>query len=144
MAEFVSAIFGLVAAGAKVGSSLYALIDTLKDAPNEFLALSDEVTDFRQVLTKVIEMRNSGELCLNGGYPDDSIAIALERGRKLLEKVDKLVQKVIKEHGKTQNTKVNRIEWLKRVKKANKLQIALRVQKSFLCNIITIDTLYVS
>lgn len=47
MAEFVSAIVGLIAVGAKVSDSIYTLIDTLKDAPNEFLALSNEVTDFQ-------------------------------------------------------------------------------------------------
>lgn len=59
MVEFVSAIVGLIAVGAKVSDSIYTLIDTLKDAPNEFLALSNELADFQLVLSKVIEVRES-------------------------------------------------------------------------------------
>ncbi|KAJ9641370.1 hypothetical protein H2199_005340 [Coniosporium tulheliwenetii] len=81
MAEFVSAIVGLLVAGAKVGDSLYALIDTLKDAPNEFLALSNEVTDFRVTLSRVIEARESGELALEENGPDSGLDGVVERGK---------------------------------------------------------------
>lgn len=49
---------GLIAIGATVSDSIYTLIDTLEDAPNERLALSNDVTDFQLVLSKVIEVRN--------------------------------------------------------------------------------------
>ncbi|XXH01946.1 hypothetical protein Hte_008309 [Hypoxylon texense] len=61
MAEFASAIIGLAAAGAKVGTTLDDLIDTLKDAPSELLALSDEATDFRAIVARLVEARESGE-----------------------------------------------------------------------------------
>ena len=40
MAEYVSAIIGIIAFGAHVGNSLHGFVDTLKDAPQEFLDLS--------------------------------------------------------------------------------------------------------
>lgn len=135
MAEFVSAIVGLIAVGAQIGDSLYTLIDTIKDAPNEFLALSDEVTDFRQVLAKVIEVRKSGGLYLNENKADDGIDVALKRSERILQDVDALVRKVTSEQQDEANSsKVNRISWLRKTKKASKIQTALRAQKSFLCN----------
>lgn len=116
MAEFISAIVGLLAAGAKVSGSIYTLIDTLKDAPNEFLALSNEVTDFQLILSRVIEVRESGELSVEDERPDGGFDILIERGKKTLQDV------------------VNRIKWLRRAKKAKKLKNSLQAQKSSLCS----------
>jgi hypothetical protein len=140
MAEFVSAVVGLIAVGAKIGDSLYTVIDTLKDAPNEFLALSDEVTDFRQVLAKVIEVRQSGRLGLglNENKADDRMDVALKNGMNILQDIDALVRKVSCEQ--QDKERVNRLSWLRRAKRASKLQTALRVQKSSLSNAITIET----
>lgn len=134
----------LVAAGAKVADSLYALIDTLKDAPNEFLALSNEVTDFRVALSRLIEARESGELALEENGQDSALDGVVGRGKAIIQEVEELVQKVTKQqHGETEGTQVNRIRWLRRVKKAKKLQESLRVQKSSLCSFITFGMLYV-
>ena len=144
MAEFASAIVGLVAAGAKIGDSLYALIDTLKDAPNEFLALSNEVTDFRVALSRLIEARISGELALEENERDSGLDGVVGRGKEIIQKVEELVQKVTKQQdGETGGTQVNRIRWLRRVKKAKKMQESLRVQKSSLCGFIALGMLYV-
>lgn len=82
MAELVSAIVGLIAVGAKVSDSIYTLIDTLKDAPNEFLALSNEVTDFQLVLSKVIEVRESGEVSAEDGRTDGGFDTYSDQTRK--------------------------------------------------------------
>lgn len=141
MAEFVSAIVGLIAVGAKVSDSIYTLIDTLKDAPNEFLALSNEVTDFQLVLSKVIEVRESGEVSAEDGRTDGGFDIVIKRGKKVLQDVENLVQEVIKQqHGKSEGSQVNRIKWLRRVKKAQKL---MQPQKSSLCSLIIVEILYV-
>lgn len=144
MAEFISAIVGLLAAGAKVSNSIYTLIDTLKDAPNEFLALSNEVTDFQLILSRVIEVRESGELSSEDERPDGGFDILIERGRKILQDVENLVQEVIKQQcGKSEGSHVNRIKWLRRAKKAKKLQNSLQAQKSSLCSWIVVVMLYV-
>lgn len=61
MAEFASAIVGLIAVGAKTSNSLHTLINTFRDAPNKILALSDEVTDFRIILSSLLEVNDLGE-----------------------------------------------------------------------------------
>lgn len=143
MAEFVSAIVGLIAVGAKVSDSIYTLIDTLKDAPNEFLALSNEVTDFQLVLSKVIEVRESGEVSVKDDRTDGGFGIVIKRGKKVLQDVENLVQEVIKQQrGKSEGSQVNRIKWLRRVKKAQKLRNDLQAQKSSLCSLIIAEILY--
>ncbi|KAI3328112.1 ankyrin [Xylariaceae sp. AK1471] len=140
MAEFVSAIIGLVAFGATVGNSLYSLIDTLKGAPNEILALSDEVTDFRSILSQLLEARSSEEFahqsCLIDLYP------AERKGRKILEEVEILIQHVLKETSLVGRvTKVDRVMWLRYAKKATKLQNALRVQKATISSFLAMGIL---
>lgn len=135
MAEFISAIVGLLAAGAKVSGSIYTLIDTLKDAPNELLALSNELTDFQLILSRVIEVRESGELSVEDEIPDGGFDILIERSKKILQDVENLVQEVIKQQcGKSKGSQVNRIKWLRRAKKAKKLKNSLQAQKSSLCS----------
>lgn len=144
MVEFVSAIVGLIAVGAKVSDSIYTLIDTLKDAPNEFLALSNELTDFQLVLSKVIEVRESGEVSVEDDRTDGGFGIVIKRGKKVLQDVENLVQEVIKQQrGKSEGSQVNRIKWLRRVKKAQKLRNDLQAQKSSLCSLIIGEILYV-
>ncbi|WEW57922.1 hypothetical protein PRK78_003389 [Emydomyces testavorans] len=144
MAEFASAIFGLIAVGAKTSNSLYTLIDTFRDAPNEILALSDEVTDFRKMLSSLLEVNDLGEwtpeehdtakICLKG---------AVKNGQHVIENIQALINRVRKERlEKDGETQVNRFQWMRIVKKAKKLQELLRVQKSAMCNFIALRTLY--
>lgn len=65
--------------------------------------------------------------------------VALENGMKILQDIDALVRKCEQQD----KERVNRLSWLRRAKRASKLQTALRVQKSSFCNAITIETLYV-
>lgn len=144
MAEFASAIVGLLVAGAKVGDTLHTLIDTFKDAPNEFLALSNEITDFQLVLSKVAEARELGELSVEDSRPNSGFDIVLKRGKEILQEVERLAQEVVKQQqGKGEGTQVNRIKWLRRVKKARKLQNGLQAQKSSLCSLMIVGSLYV-
>ena len=142
MAEFVSAIVGLAIAGAKVGDSLYALVDTLKDAPREFLALSDEVTDFRATLTRVIEAKDSGEIPFGENRRITGLDRLIVRGEEIIQQIEKFVKRVSNQQdGDNQGTQVNRIKWLRRVKRAQKLKETLRVQKSSICNFIAFNIL---
>ena len=139
MAEFVSAIIGLVAFGVQVGDSLHGLIDTLKEAPKEFRDLLNEITDFRLVLSKLETVRDRGELSENG------FQAILQRGEDTLREVDRLVKKLTKQSGHDgQDSQVNRIKWLRRIKQARKLQDTLRWQKSSICNMMVFGTLFVS
>ena len=139
MAEFASAIVGLAAVGAKVGNSLYGLIDTLKDAPAEFLALSNEVTDFRSIVSQYLE--HAGTV----GHKDEKILDCVrENGGKILKDIEQLVADVVKEKKRgAEPYKVDRVQWLRQVKKAQKLRGLLRAQKASICNFLALEILYV-
>lgn len=142
MAEFVSAIVGLIIAGVKVGDSLYTLIDTFKDAPNEFLSLSNEVTNFRLVLSRIVDAHQSGELAVWDNKADPDVELTIKRSGRLLQEVEDLVQDVVKQqHGKDDRTQVNKIRWVRRVKRAQKLQLYLQAQKSSLYGFILMGML---
>lgn len=142
MAEFVSAILGLAAIGASAGNSLYSLVDTIKDAPNEFLALSNEVTDFRLFLSKIEEAWKAGQLSVEENKSGDDIGPMLKKGGETLKEVETLVKEVARQKGKEgQNTRIRRIQWLRRSRKAKKLQEVLRVLRSSLSSLLVAETL---
>ncbi|KAI9655254.1 MAG: hypothetical protein M1829_000667 [Trizodia sp. TS-e1964] len=142
MAEFASAVLGLAAAGAKVGNSLYALIDTIKDAPNEFLVLSNEVTDFREILTRLMEAKDSGDFTWEEKRRVSWLGQLIARGDEIVQDIESLVQRVSRQ--KQGNSEVNRIKWLRQVRKAKKLQESLRVLKSTICDFLTLVMLKAS
>lgn len=144
MLEFVSAVVGLTIAGAKAGESLYALVDTLKGAPMEFLALSDELTDFRSMLSKVIEAKDCGGIAFEENGRKSGLDRAMVRGEEIIRQIETFVQKVSKRQGGhpgNQDAQVNRIKWLRQVRRAKKLKEILRVQKSSICNFLALSML---
>lgn len=112
MAEFVSAIIGLVAIGIQVGNGLQSLIETAKDAPHEFLDLSKEISDFRAIITRLEEARNRGKISEAG------LVNILRNGAETLQQVDGLVRKLVKQNRKCEHDQqINRIKWLANSKK---------------------------
>jgi hypothetical protein len=112
MAEFVSAIIGLIAVGANMSNNLHTLIDTFKNAPNEILALFNEVNDFRTMLSSLLEINNleertleehdTAEICLNG---------TVKNGQHIIEKIEALIIKVRRERlEKDGETQVNKFQ----------------------------------
>lgn len=123
--------------------ALHSLIETYKDAPMEILAFIDEVRAFRTMLSMLEEVdsleqwtpeeRAENETCLGG---------ILENGKRIAQKIDKLIDKVQKEGlRKNGEIQVNRLLWVRIIKKARKLQESLRTQKAILCNFLTVRTL---
>lgn len=140
--EFASAIVGLAAIGAQVGKVVYNLIETLHDAPKELLALSDEITDFRAILLHLIEAQGSREFASQGLVGD--LEGVTRKCEAILRDIERHVQSVVKEKGiPAGSLEVSRIRWLHRVKKAQKLQQALRVQKATISNFLAIGVVYV-
>ena len=139
MAEFVGAIVGLAVAGATVGDSLYAVVDTIRDAPTEFLALSDELTDFRAMLARVIEAKTAGDVAFEENGRITGLDQVMVRGEGIIQQIEQFVQKVSKQCRENQGPQVNRIKWLRRVKRATKLKEILRVQKLSICNFLALS-----
>jgi hypothetical protein len=110
MAEYVSAVLGLISFGLGVSNNIYKLIDALQDAPNELLALSNEVTDFQLILDKVKDTLRESE------RHDDRIANLLDRCKTTMEDVDALIKKA------QSGTKTKqRVKWLQSTVQARKL-----------------------
>ena len=83
----------------------------------------------------MIEVRESGEVSVEDDRTDGGLGIVIKRGKKVLQNVENLAQQVIKQQrGKSEGSQVNRIKWLRRVKKAQKLRNDLQAQKSSLCS----------
>lgn len=64
MAEFAGTIIGLAATDVQIGDALYKVIGKFKDAPDDFLGPSNEITDFRLIVARlkdIIEMPLSEE-----------------------------------------------------------------------------------
>jgi len=141
MAEFASAVVGLVAAGAEAGSALYSLISTLKDAPTEFLALYDEVTDFRAILARLVEAAESGDIDAGG------TAALRPRADDIVTEIENLLAKVQKVGSGGRDGaggRVDRIRWLRRARKAKKLEERLGALKGSICNLIALGMLFVA
>ena len=135
---------GLLPVGANLSNSLHAMIDTFKDALNEMLALSDEVNDFRTMLSSLLEVNDLEE---RTSEEHDTAKICLNRtvknGQHIIQKIEALIVKVRRERlEKNGETRVNRFQWMRMVKKAKKLQELLRVQKATMCNFIALRMLY--
>ncbi|KAI9791850.1 MAG: hypothetical protein M1816_003395 [Peltula sp. TS41687] len=142
MAEFISAIIGLVAIGASASHSLYNLVDTVRDAPNEFLALSNEVTDFRLVLSRFKDAWQTGQIAIEKSKEQDVVDLMFKRSARTLGDIDSLARKIVKQQGAhPADLKIHRMEWLLRSKKAKKLQEALRTLKFSLNSLAVTETL---
>ncbi|KAK3363744.1 hypothetical protein B0T25DRAFT_53445 [Lasiosphaeria hispida] len=140
MAEFASALVELAAAGAKVGGSLYHLIHTIKDAPSEFLALSDEITDFRSILSRLLDITASEDtIAIGGGQVEDLNKMRL-RGEQIVAEIEVLVAKVRKEGraGEKKGGTVRKVQWLRHIGQADKLRERLRAQKTTICNVVAL------
>ena len=131
MAEFVGAIVGLVATGVQVGGSLNDLITNIREAPKEFKALWTEEAEFREILSEVLEARQLGDLPIRKKESGSYAEIVLERSFEKLQEVRHLIQSVIKEkHDPTASPRVNKLKWVLKVRKVQKVQNELRLQKS--------------
>ncbi|KIW35441.1 uncharacterized protein PV07_02138 [Cladophialophora immunda] len=93
MAEFASAVVGLATAAAHVGGNLYVLIHTLKDAPNEFLTLSDELNDYRKMLARLRDLAQSKDMA---AIETDDFDAARKRGGEIVKEIEVLIANVQK------------------------------------------------
>ena len=120
MAEFVSAIVGLVAAGAATGNSLYGVIDSWRSAPAEFQSLSNSVTDLRTILDRVNELLDNGTLLTTSDQRANNFSSVIERSKSLFDNVDHLSRKLVKSQQGIST--VRRPKWLRYKRHAAKLQ----------------------
>lgn len=139
MAEVASAIVGLVGAGAKVSISFYNLCQTIRDAPHEFRALSDEISDFRSILSRLLEIIDSDDgAAIDDRHLDDLRGVNV-RGGEILCEIEELARKVRKEDEIKEGVgKAKRMKWVQHMNQAERIKMRLRDQKATLCNVISL------
>ena len=144
MAEFVSAIVGLIAVGARTADGLHSLIDTFKGAPNEISALFNEMKQFQAMLSDLLEVSDLEEPTSEDQVTSNiGFSSIVKNGQQTVEKINALITKVRQERiGRPGETQINKFQWVWVVKKAKKLQESLRVQKATMCNFVALRTLY--
>ena len=141
MAEFVSAIVGIVAVAATTADTLQEVVSTVKDAPTEYYDLAVEVNDFKKVLEKVATARESNRI--QDGDLDTILAHAQDR----LQQVSVLVEKLKRDRRAAgpgnEGQRVSRLKWLMRTKEVCKLRDSLQRHKTSISNMISLGTMCV-
>lgn len=132
MAEFVGAIVGLVAVGGTVGHKVYQAVEAFKDAPDEFLALSNEITDFRLILNIVERALQNNQIPPVVLADIDLVALVL-RSNATLNEIAALLAKV--RRVESPGLDVRRRKWVTTAAKAKSLQKRLKSHKLVLSTI---------
>ena len=136
MAEYASAIVGLVVFGASVGHKLNAFIQTLKDAPNELRDLSEEIQQFRITLDKFQHVKRNGLL------EEIDFESLCKYAVEALDDIQRFVEGIVQSHSSEGLEKgIKRFKWLASEKRAKILRERLQWQRSSITNIIASRTL---
>ena len=136
MAEYASAIIGLVLFGASVGKKLNVLIQTLKDAPDELRDLSEEVQQFQGTLDKLQQVKEQG--LLDDVGCESLCTYASESLNDVQNFVTGIIQSDLRE-GLEKGMK--RIKWFAHERRAKRLRERLQWQRSSISNLIASRTL---
>ena len=120
--------------GFKVAQALHGLIVRLREAPNELLALSNEVCNLKFVLDSVQEAMNDS--AKSGASQLSNVGPMLFQARVKLDSLDNLVSKWAKINAWGDSVhigKIDRFFWLKEKSKVWELQKQLREIRQGLC-----------
>jgi len=129
MAEFISAIVGLIAVGGHVGNRVYQAVEAFKEAPDEFLALSNEITDFRLILNTVERALREG--CVPQIVLDEvDFNDILKRSKETFDEIMALLTKV--QRLEVSDLEVKRRKWMTNARKAKGLQKKVKGHKMLL------------
>lgn len=142
MAEFASAIIGVVAFAAQTCDALQTIVATVKDAPSEYDDLIHQVSDFRNVLRKVLEEQKANRL------RDGDLGTIISHAEHRLKEVASLVAKLQKDRGSAgpgnEGQRVSRLKWVLRSKNVIRIQASLERHKLSINNMLALATMYVT
>ncbi|KAK7398740.1 hypothetical protein QQX98_011884 [Neonectria punicea] len=133
MAEYASAIVGLIAVGAHVNHKTYQAVKSFKHAQAEFLALSNEITEFCLIL-KAVETALSGDSLPQAAVAEVDLANLLQQSHETINEVSALLSET-QAVGDTEIT-ANRRKWLVKARRAKSLQEKVKGHRLFLLGII--------
>lgn len=130
----------VIGAAVNVAQTIQTLIKTLRKAPDELLALSNEVSDLRLVLYEIDLAAQGQDVAYNSA---SAILQILHRGQAKLDELDQFVKRFIRPHLRTV-TKVDRVRWVKEKNNAQAIQSELRAIRMDLATILAAKTSYVN
>ena len=141
MADFVSAIVGLIAVGTHVGHKAYRVVAAFKDAQDEFLALSNEITDFRLVLNTV-ERALADDRIPRVTLAEVDLAEVVRQSHHTFDQVSALLAKLQRQDATEPDVK--RPRWAASARNAHTLQKKIRGHKLLPSSISQANTSYVT
>ena len=126
MAEFASAIVGLIVFGVQVGTKIQSCLQTWKDAPSDLHELFEDVAQFSATLTKLQDADESG--C----FDQPEFKAACDRGYAVLREVNGLVSQLCTPGQGDAQSKVKKPKWLVYQKRVKKLRERLQQQRTWI------------
>ena len=147
MAEFVASLIALVGAGLQTASTIEKVIRGLRHAPDELLALANEVSTTNQVIDRaryVLEehqARSTGKILAIDAHPINFGQI-IGRANGIYVQIKASVDSLNVETKRGPWKQTNRVVWLKRKDQLSRLQYALRECRQEITGFVGIENLY--
>lgn len=113
-----ASVIAVIQVTAQCAKLLTTVIITLRDAPEDILALSNEVSDLNLVLTEVASTT-----------PSPNVLKLINRANAMLRILESLLREWMRPHGTGGEVKFERFAWFRHSKKARVLQAQLRELK---------------
>jgi Fungal N-terminal domain of STAND proteins len=135
-----ASVIAVLGAAVNAAQTIQNLIRTLRQAPDELLALSNEVSDFRLVLHEIDLSAQGQDVAYNS---TSAILRILSRAEAKLDELDRFVKGFVRPHLSTV-TKVDRVRWMKEKNNAQAIQSELRAMRMDLATLLVAKTSYVN
>ncbi|PSR81631.1 hypothetical protein PHLCEN_2v6313 [Hermanssonia centrifuga] len=139
MADGASAIIGIVAFGLHAVHKVYEVVDSIKDAPADILALKH---DAKQVGSLLLQLQQSGVLDSGVAPPSVDLAMLMKIFEDALSQVELFIDKVAEDR-RDGEIRVWKLQWFLKNGRCNKLRESLASLKISIIAIVAAYTSYV-
>ncbi|KAI9738729.1 MAG: hypothetical protein M1834_008234 [Cirrosporium novae-zelandiae] len=120
MAECAATLFALAGAAITVTNTIHKVVITIRDAPAELMALSNEVTDINMVIQDAKSAYEDGMYMSVTSGPN-----VFDRGLEVMDKLNYFIKKLTRGNGE-EILFVNRVIWVKEKSKVKDFRSNLR------------------
>ncbi len=138
MADGASAIIGIVAFGLQAVHKVYEIIDSIKDAPTDILALKHDAEQIGSLLLQLQQLRVTDSAVVPSGV---NAAILMKLFEDALGEVESFVNKVA-ESRRDGKIRVKKLQWFLRGGRCEKLRGSLTSLKTSIIAIVAASTSY--
>ncbi|THG96283.1 hypothetical protein EW026_g5519 [Hermanssonia centrifuga] len=138
MADAASAIIGIVAFGLHVAHKVYEVIDSIKDAPTDVLALKH---DAEQIASLLLQLQQSRILDSAVLPPSADVAVLKKPFEDAVGEVELFINKVAEER-RDGEIRVKKLQWFLKGSRCKKLRGSLASLKISIIAIVAASTSY--